>query len=56
MMVGMISAVKKTQRDAVAWEEKSPSTEKTVMAVSLRSVREERRNISADGGGGGGGT
>lgn len=36
-MVGMISAVKRMQREAVAWEEKRPSTEKTVMAVSLRS-------------------
>lgn len=38
-MVGMISAVKRMQREAVAWEEKRPSTEKIVMAVSLRSVR-----------------
>ena len=37
MMVGMISAVKRMQRDAVAWEEKSPRTENTVMAASLRS-------------------
>lgn len=47
-MVGMISAVKRMQREAVAWEEKRPSTEKTVMAVSLRSKggggeRERRR-------------
>lgn len=41
MMVGMISAVKRMQREAVAWEEKRPSTEKTVMAVSLRSNGEE---------------
>lgn len=41
MMVGMTSAVKRMQREAVAWEEKRPSTEKIVMAVSLRSNREE---------------
>lgn len=41
MMVGMTSAVKRMQREAVAWEEKRPSTEKIVMAVSLRSSREE---------------
>lgn len=41
MMVGMISAVKRMQREAVAWEEKRPSTENTVMAVSLRSGGEE---------------
>jgi len=41
MTVGMISAVKRMQREAVAWEEKRPSTEKTVMAVSLRSKGEE---------------
>lgn len=38
IMVGMISAVKRMQREAVAWEEKRPSTENTVMAVSLRSA------------------
>lgn len=37
MMVGMISAVKRMHTEAVAWEEKSPSTEKIVIAVSLRS-------------------
>lgn len=37
IIVGMISAVKRMQREAVAWEEKRPSTENTVMAVSLRS-------------------
>lgn len=44
MMVGMTSAVKRMQSEAVAWEEKRPSTEKTVMAVSLRSrgMKEER--------------
>lgn len=41
MMVGIISAVKRMQREAVAWEEKRPSTENTVMAVSLRSEGEE---------------
>ena len=41
IMVGMISAVKRMQREAVAWEENRPSTEKTVMAVSLRSKGEE---------------
>lgn len=41
MMVGMTSAVKRMQREAVAWEENSPSTEKTVMAVSLRSGGKE---------------
>lgn len=40
MMVGIISAVKRTQREAAAWEEKSPITENTVMAASLRSNRE----------------
>ena len=40
-MVGIISAVKRMQREAVAWEEKRPSTENTVMAVSLRSEGEE---------------
>ena len=39
MMVGMISAVKRTQREAAAWEEKRPITENTVMAASLRSER-----------------
>ena len=42
MTVGMISAVKRMQREAVAWEEKRPSTEKTVMAVSLRSKGRRR--------------
>lgn len=37
MTVGMISAVKRMQREAVAWEANRPSTEKIVMAVSLRS-------------------
>lgn len=45
-MVGMISAVKRMQREAVAWEEKRPSTEKTVMAVSLRSKGEEEGQAS----------
>lgn len=50
MMVGMISAVKRMQREAVAWEEKRPSTEKTVMAVSLRSreMKEGGRRSSED--------
>lgn len=49
-MVGMISAVKRMQREAVAWEEKRPSTEKTVMAVSLRSEGggERRRRRSGN--------
>lgn len=51
MTVGMISAVKRMQRDAVAWEEKSPSTEKTVMAASLRSNREEEKQTSGPEGG-----
>ena len=34
MMVGMISAVKRMQSDAVAWEENRPRTENTVMAAS----------------------
>lgn len=46
MMVGMISAVKRMHREAVAWEEKRPSTEKTVMAVSLRSEGGRRRTSS----------
>lgn len=46
MMVGMISAVNRMQREAVAWEEKRPSTEKTVMAVSLRSKKGGGTNIS----------
>ena len=41
MTVGMISAVKKMQSEAVACEENSPSTENTVMAVSLRSTGQE---------------
>lgn len=41
MMVGMTSAVKRIHREAVAWEENRPSTEKTVMAVSLRSGGKE---------------
>lgn len=45
-MVGMISAVKRMQRKAVAWEEKRPITEKTVMAVSLRSEGEEEGQAS----------
>lgn len=48
MMVGMISAVKRMQREAVAWEEKRPSTEKTVMAVSLRSEGEEEGQASVN--------
>lgn len=35
--VGMTSAVNRMQREAVAWEANRPSTEKMVMAVSLRS-------------------
>lgn len=46
MMVGMISAVKRMQREAVAWEENRPSTEKTVMAVSLRSERRKEEGRS----------
>ena len=45
MMVGMISAVKRMQREAVACEEKSPMTEKTVMAASLRSGEEEGSTV-----------
>lgn len=45
MMVGMTSAVKRMHREAVAWEENSPSTEKTVMAVSLRSGGKERDQL-----------
>lgn len=46
MMVGMTSAVKRMQSEAVAWEEKSPSTEKTVRAVSLRSNGKDRGQAS----------
>lgn len=44
--MGMISAAKRMVRDAVAWEEKRPSTEKTVMAASLRSTGEEERQAA----------
>lgn len=42
MMVGMISAVKRMQRWAAAWEENSPITENTVMADSDRSAGQHR--------------
>lgn len=35
--VGIISAVKRMLREAAAWEANRPTTEKTVMAISLRS-------------------
>lgn len=37
IMVGIISAVKRMHREVVAWEANRPTTEKMVMAISLRS-------------------
>lgn len=49
MTVGTTSAVKRMQREAVAWEAKRPSTEKTVMAVSLRSGGRKTRKRGLNG-------
>lgn len=37
IIVGIISAVKRMLREAAAWEANKPTTEKIVMAISLRS-------------------
>lgn len=37
IMVGIISAVKRMHREVLAWEANRPTTEKMVMAISLRS-------------------
>lgn len=46
IMVGIISAVKRMHREVVAWEANRPTTEKMVMAISLRSKGHAR--VSGD--------